>query len=41
MDEGKEIRAVFYDISKVFDRVLHRGLIAKHFGICGPLLNWF
>ena len=33
----------FCDISKAFDRVWHRGLIAKlkHYGICGPLLNWF
>ena len=43
LDEGKEVRAVFCDISKAFDRVWHRGLIAKlkHYGICGPLLNWF
>ena len=41
--EGKELRAVFCDISKAFDRVWHRGLIAKlkRYGICGPLLNWF
>ncbi|MCG7881047.1 MAG: hypothetical protein JAY96_05605 [Candidatus Thiodiazotropha endolucinida] len=43
LDEGKEVRAVFCDISKAFDRVWHRGLIAKlkHYGICGPLLEWF
>ena len=43
LDEGKEVRAVFCDISKAFDRVWHRGLIAKlkHYGICGLLLNWF
>ena len=43
LNEGKEVRAVFCDISKAFDRVLHRGLIAKlkHYSICGPLLNWF
>ena len=42
LDEGKEVRSVFNDISKAFDRVWHRGLIAKlkHYGICGPLLNW-
>ena len=41
LDEGKEVRAVFCDISKAFDRVWHRGLNAKmkHYGICGPLLN--
>ena len=43
LDEGKEVCAVLCDISKAFDRVWHRGLIAKlkHYGICGPLLNWF
>ena len=43
LDEGKEVRSVFCDISKAFDRVWHRGLIAKlkRYGICGPLLNWF
>ena len=43
LDEGKEVRAVFCDISKAFNRVWHRGLIAKlkHYDICGPLLNWF
>ena len=43
LDEGKEVHAAFCDISKAFDRVWHRGLIAKlkHYGICGPLLNWF
>ena len=28
-DEGKEIRAVFLDISRAFDRVWHEGLIFK------------
>ena len=39
LDKGK----VFCDISKDFDMVWHRGLTAKlkHYGICGPLLNWF
>ena len=43
LDERKEVRAVFCDISKAFDRVWHRGLIAKlkHYGINGPLLAWF
>ena len=27
IDEGKEVRVVFCDISKAFDRVWHRGLI--------------
>ena len=29
LDSGKEVRAVFCDISKAFDRVWHRGLIYK------------
>ena len=29
VDSGKEVRAVFCDISKVFDRVWHRGLLYK------------
>ena len=43
LDEGKEVRSVFCDISKAFDRVWHRGLIAKlkHFGICGHYLIGF
>lgn len=43
VDEGKEIRAVFCDISKAFDRVWHKGLLykLKSYGIDGPLLRWF
>ena len=43
LDEGKEIRAVFCDISKAFDRVWHRGLLFKlqKSGISGRLLTWF
>lgn len=42
LDEGKEVRAVFCDISKAFDRVWHKGLLFKlsTFGIRGPLLQW-
>ena len=42
LDEGKEIRVVFCDISKAFDRVWHKGLIykLKAIGIKGKLLNW-
>jgi hypothetical protein len=29
LDEGKEIRVIFFDISKAFDRVWHRGLLFK------------
>ena len=36
-------QAIFFDISKAFDRVWHRGLIHKleAMGIRGSLLNWF
>ena len=29
LDEGKEVRAVFLDISKAFDRVWHESLLFK------------
>ena len=43
LDEGKEVRVVFCDISKAFDRVWHHGLLAKlyHYGITGKLHNRF
>ena len=43
IDEGKEIRSVFCDISKAFDRVWHKGLLfkLKSYGISGNLLDWF
>ena len=43
LDEGKEVRAVFLDISKAFDRVWRRGLLHKlnYVGIRGRLLDWF
>ena len=43
MDDGKEVRAVFCDIQKAFDRVWHKGLIKKlcGYGIRDQLLNWF
>jgi hypothetical protein len=39
---GKEIRVVFLDISKAFDRVWHKGLLykLKSCGITGRLLDW-
>ena len=42
LDEGKEIRVVFCDISKAFDRVWHKGLLNKleNIGIQGSLLLW-
>ena len=43
LDSGKEVRVVFCDISKAFDRVWHAGLIhkIKAAGISGNLLKWF
>ncbi|MCG8032736.1 MAG: hypothetical protein JAZ03_11255 [Candidatus Thiodiazotropha taylori] len=43
LDAGKEVRAVFCDISKAFDRVWHAGLIYKleAAGVTGDVLNWF
>ena len=43
LDQGKEVRAVFCDISKAFDRVWHAGLIHKlqAVGVCGSVLKWF
>ena len=43
LDSGKEVRAVFCDISKAFDRVWHAGLLLKlkSAGVAGSVLNWF
>ena len=43
INEGKDIRIVYLDISKAFDRVWHKGLLFKlnKFGIGGKLLKWF
>ncbi|MCG8077783.1 MAG: reverse transcriptase family protein, partial [Candidatus Thiodiazotropha taylori] len=43
VDGGKEVRAVFCDISKAFDRVWHKGLLHKLQGIgcSGNTLRWF
>lgn len=42
LEEGKEVRAVFLDISKAFDRVWHDGLLTKlkYLGIEDPLFSW-
>ena len=43
LENGKEVRRVFLDISKAFDRVWHKGLLykLKCLGIKEPLLSWF
>ena len=43
LDSGKEVRAVFCDISKAFDRVWHVGLLhkLKASGVKGKILDWF
>ena len=43
LDMKKDVRIVFCDISKAFDRVWHEGLIYKleAMGITGNLLSWF
>ena len=43
LDKQKEVRVVFCDITKAFDRVWHKGLIhkLKQQGIQGPLIEWF
>ena len=43
VDNGKEVRVVFCDISKAFDRVWHKGLLHKMSGIgCSDnVLKWF
>ena len=42
-DDGKEVRAIFFDISKAFDRVWHQGLLyqLQTVGITGSLVLWF
>ena len=43
LDSGEEVRAVFCNISKAFDRVWHAGLLhkLKAAGVTGEVLNWF
>ena len=43
LDNKKDVKVVFCDISKAFDRVWHDGLLfkMKKFGINGNILKWF
>ena len=44
LDDGKEVRAVFFYVSKAFDKVWHEGLLLKLRTVCisGALLQlWF
>ena len=43
LDAGKEVRTVFCNISKAFDRVWHEGLIykLKAVSVSGDVLRWF
>lgn len=42
-DQGRAVAACFFDLSKAFDRVWHKGLLAKleHLGVGGASLAWF
>jgi len=42
LDQKHDVRVVFLDLSKAFDRVWHKGLLfkLKQLGISGPLLSW-
>ena len=41
LDMGLEVRGIFLDISKAFDKVWHGGLISKlcQNGICSEMIN--
>ena len=43
LEGGKEVRVVFLDISKAFDKVWHAGLLREleALGVRSPLLQWF
>lgn len=42
LEQKHDVRVVFLDLSKAFDRVWHKGLLfkLKQLGITGPLLQW-
>ena len=43
LDDHKDIQLIFFDISKAFDKVWHKGILFKmeSIGIKHSLLNWF
>ena len=43
LDNNKELRIIFLDINKAFDRVWHKGLLfkLKSIGVSGNILAWF
>ena len=43
LDKGKEIKFIFCNINKAFDKVWHDGLLynLKKYGIDGTLFTWF
>ena len=43
LDDELDVRSVFFDISKAFDRLWHKGLLhkLKSTGVSGELLLWF
>lgn len=43
MDKGKELKFIFCDVSKAFDKVWHSGLLfkLKKYGLCDKIFRWF
>lgn len=43
LDDGLEARVIFFDISKAFDKVWHKGILCKlkYYGVSGNIFKWF
>ena len=43
LDQGKEVRMVFLDAAKAFDKVWHKGILFKlrQLGVAQDFVNWF